>query len=331
MSSQRVHAAEHAVGVAAPAGVVYGLLADAVRWPVLFPSYVHVERMDHDGTQERLHLWDLVQGRVRPLRVRRRLHPRTRTVATERIDPVTPGVVTSGLWRVTPDGDRCVLSLRREHDPPPWFGSSPETDDSALEAEVVTRLDEVKAVAERWTALDQLLLGFEDSIRVSGPHELVYDFFHRIEDWPELVPHIDWVDVEEDVPGVQVADLGSCDWDGAGAVVSRAVRLCFPSAGRVVHKDLLATDPDGAQERPGLSRLLAGHTTEWSVLPGPLGTIVVCSHSAMLKEAALDSALGSDATLVDARHEVRAGLGRASREVLGLAKWHAESALRRVG
>ncbi|MEV3859239.1 SRPBCC family protein [Streptomyces sp. NPDC050095] len=331
MSSQRVHAAEHAVGVAAPAGVVYGLLADAVRWPVLFPSYVHVERMDHDGTEERLHLWDLAQGRVRPLRVRRRLRPRTRTIETERLDPVTPGATTSGLWRVTPDGDRCVLSLSREHDPLPLFGASPETDDSALDAEVRTRLDEVKAVAERWTALDQLLVAFEDSIRVSGPHELVYDFFHRIQDWPDLVPHMDWAEVEEDIPGVQVARLGSCDWDGGSAAVSRAVRLCFPSAGRVVHKDLIGPGLGEATDRPDLSWLLAGHTTEWSVLPAPTGTTVVCSHAVMLKEAAVDPVLGAGATLADARHEVRAGLGQASREVLGLAKWHAESALRRVG
>lgn len=57
--SSRVHACEHTVRVAAPAGVVYGMLADAARWPVFLPSVVHVERLDFDGVQERLRMWEL--------------------------------------------------------------------------------------------------------------------------------------------------------------------------------------------------------------------------------------------------------------------------------
>lgn len=57
--SSRVHACEHTVEVAAPAGVVYGMLADAARWPVFLPSVVHVERLDFDGVQERLRMWEL--------------------------------------------------------------------------------------------------------------------------------------------------------------------------------------------------------------------------------------------------------------------------------
>ncbi|WP_448701673.1 helix-turn-helix domain-containing protein, partial [Streptomyces avidinii] len=59
MPSQRVRTSEHTARIAAPAGVVYGLIADAVRWPLLLPTPVHVERIDFDGVHERLRLWDL--------------------------------------------------------------------------------------------------------------------------------------------------------------------------------------------------------------------------------------------------------------------------------
>ncbi|MFE9454470.1 SRPBCC family protein [Streptomyces sp. NPDC006739] len=320
MSSKRAHTAELTVPVAAPAGVVYGLLADAVHWPVLLPSYVHVERMDHDGSQELLRVWDLADGRVRPLLVRRWLRPQSRTVESVRTDPKVPGAATRGSWSVTPaDGGGSLLTLRRER--PAQAGPEPElaTAQQAVEAEVRTRLTEVKAAAERWELLDELLLAFEDSVRVSGPAELVYDFLYRVRDWADLLPHVERTDVTEESPGVQVADLETCGWDGGGTITSRAVRLCFPSAGRIVHKDVVPPE------------LLLGHTGEWSLVPDETGVTVVCSHAVMLRQEAVEPLLGAGATLADARHEVRAGLGQASSEALALAKWYAESALRQVG
>jgi aromatase len=322
MPSHQAHVAEYAISVAAPAGVVYGLLADPLRWPVLFPSYVHVERIDGDASHELLHVWDMASDRLRALHVRRHLRARTRTIETERIDPATQQVTGRGVWRVTSDGDGgSVLTLRRELGTPPcpapWAGA--DTAAQTLDMEVRARLGEVKALAERWERLDELLLAFLDSVHTTGPPELVYDFLQRIEDWPDLVPHIEWTDVSTDAPGVQIVDIDSAAWDGGDTVTSGAVRLCFPAAGYIVHKDVVS---------PGI---LAGHTVQWALLPDGPGLRAVCTHSVLLREEALASFLGAGATLTDARHEVRTGLGQASAEILGLAKWHAESALRRVG
>ncbi|GAA2307827.1 SRPBCC family protein [Streptomyces kunmingensis] len=322
MSSHPAHVAEYAIPVEAPAGVVYGLLADPLRWPVLFPSYIHVERIDSDGSRELLHLWDMASGRLRALHVRRHLDPRTRTVETERIDPTTRQVTGRGVWRVTPDGDHAsVLTLRRELGTFLALGprAATSTAAQALDAEVRARLDEVRAVAGRWERLDELLMAFSDSVHTTGPPELVYDFLQRIEDWPELVPHIEWTEVGTDVPGVQFVDIDSAAWDGGSTVTSGAVRLCFPAAGYIVHKDVVPP------------AVLSGHTVQWTLLPDSSGVSVVCTHSVLLREEALGSFLGAGATLTDARHEVRTGLGQAGAELLGLAKWHAESALRRVG
>src|SRR5262245_60035285 len=110
MSSQRVRCAQHTVPVAAPAGLVYGLLADAPRWPVLLPSYVHVERVDLDGTEENLRLWQLRHGQVCSVLARRVPRPRERRIEFELRDALLPGAPTSGFWDVVPDGvDRCLL------------------------------------------------------------------------------------------------------------------------------------------------------------------------------------------------------------------------------
>ncbi|MET7698888.1 aromatase/cyclase, partial [Streptomyces sp. NPDC005485] len=111
----RVGSGVHRVEVAAPAGVVYGLLADAGRWPVVLPWYVHVERMDFDGSVERLHLWELRGGRVCTWHARRVLHPHAYAVDFEQYEPARPGAVVSGSWRVEAVGaERSLLTLRQE-------------------------------------------------------------------------------------------------------------------------------------------------------------------------------------------------------------------------
>ncbi|MFF8025124.1 SRPBCC family protein [Streptomyces sp. NPDC007896] len=330
--SSRVHACEDSVGVAAPAGVVYGMLADAACWPVFLPSVVHVERLDFDGVQERLRMWELADeagagaggaggvlgGRVGSWHTRRVLHPDARAVVFEQEDAAWPGSVTSGVWSVRPAGEtECVLALRQERGLPAAAADGAGARREA-EADVHRRLAQVQQAAERWEQLDELLLSFEDRVRIEGPAELVYDFLYRIEDWPERVPHVEWASVREDVPGIQVASLDTCAAPGGRTVSTRAVRLCFPHAGRIVYKETLT---------PGL---IAAHSGEWSLLPDASGVTVVAAHQVMLRQEAVPPVLGAGTGLLEARDHVRAWLSRASTEALGLAKWHAESTVRRL-
>lgn len=65
MTGERVHRTSHSVEVDAPASAVFGLISDATRWPLFFPENVHVERLEFDGTNERLRMWATAGGRLR--------------------------------------------------------------------------------------------------------------------------------------------------------------------------------------------------------------------------------------------------------------------------
>lgn len=321
-ASRRVQASERTAGVAAPPGVVYGLLADAVRWPLLLPAPVHVERMDFDGTQELLRLWDVDAAgeRVRSFHLRRVLSPHARTVAFELEDTFRMGAPTTGRWTVDArDDTQSLLTLRQERTLDGLPGESSERSRREWDEETEAQLVQVKEIAERWKRLDQLLLTFEDSVHVAAPAELVYDFLYRIEDWPELVPHVDAARVVEDVPGVQLASVdGLAEPDGL-SVTTRTVRLCFPAAARIVYKELSSPE------------LIAAHSGEWSLEPDEDGVRVVCAQQVLLREEAVGPVLGEGTELAEARRYVRDGLGRASVETLRLATWHAlNSGVRRL-
>jgi aromatase len=310
MPSSRVRPLEDTVPVAAPAGVVYGILADAARWPLLLAPVLHAERMDFDGTQERLRVWDLVDGRVRTTHARRRLRPPARTVRFQEEDIARRGCPVTGTWTVRAAGDeRSLLSLRLEGAP---AGPGPDALDLGR------RLEQVRQAAERWDRLDELLLSFEDEVRLEGPAELVYDFLYRVQDWARLIPHVERADLTEDRPGVQVSRLDSCAQDDGRTVTTRTVRLCFPHAGRIVYKDTATAEP------------IAAHTGEWSLVPDALGTRIVSTHRVLLREEAVGPVLGEGTSLLEARRYVREYLGRAGRETLELARWHAESAVHRL-
>ncbi|MFJ6797987.1 SRPBCC family protein [Streptomyces sp. NPDC091268] len=319
-SSQRVHASERTAEVAAPAGVVYGLLADAVRWPLLLPAPVHVERMDFDGTHERLRLWDVAGDRVRSFHMRRVLNPHTRTVAFELEDTFRPGVPTIGRWTVEArDDTETLLTLSQQRTLEGLPGDFGPGGRREWEEETEAQLAQVKEIAERWERLDELLLSFEDSVHVAGPAELVYDFLYRIEDWAQLVPHVDAARVVEDVPGVQVAAVDTFAEPGGLGVTTRTVRLCFPAAARIVYKELASPE------------LVAAHSGEWSLEPDEDGVRVVCAQQVMLREEAVEPVLGAGTELAEARRYVREWLGGASAETLRLATWHAlNSSVRRL-
>lgn len=321
MPSQRVHSSEGTALIAAPAGVVYGMLADAVRWPLLLPSPVHVERIDFDGVRERLRLWEWEgEGeRVRSFHVRRVLDPHARTVAFEQEDAARPGLLTAGTWTVEESGTaRCQVTIRQERTVEHLPAAASARSRREWETEPRVRLAHLAAAAERWERLDELLLSFEDSAYVAGPAELVYDFLHRVGDWPQRLPHVESAVVVEDLPGVQLAEVETAATADAGASVTRAVRLCFPAAARIVFKALAAPGP------------IAAHTGAWSLVPEEDGVRVVCAQQVVLDEGAARRAPGAGAGLAGVRRSLRTRLGRESTETLRLAGWRARTAVRRL-
>ncbi|MFJ3964859.1 SRPBCC family protein [Streptomyces sp. NPDC090036] len=319
MPAQRVHTSERTARIAAPAGVVYGLLADAVRWPLLLPAPVHVERIDFDGVRERLRLWDADGDRIRSHHLHRVLHPHARTVEFEQEDTARPGAPTTGTWTVQERGTaHSLVTLRRHRTLDAAPAAATAHSRREWESEPDLQLAHLTAVAERWEHLDRLLLSFEDSAHIDGPAELVYDFLHRIQDWPERLPHVESAEVSEDVPGVQLAAVDTCATPDGRTRSTRVARLCFPSAARIVFKELRTPEP------------LAAHTGEWSLVPEGDGVRVVCAQQVMLREDATGAGPGDDAGLAEARRHVRTWLGRAAAETLRLAGWRARAAVRRL-
>jgi aromatase len=295
--------------------VVYGLIADAVKWPLYFSPSIHVEQLEFDGERERLRMWSLMDGQLKSWTSWRHLDPVERRVEFRQELPASPLTSLGGTLNVRSEGPHCT-ELELLYD----FSVTGDLPDDVAWVERVAdgnsraQLADLKGFAERWTRLDELVLSFEDSVRINGPAELVYDFLYRAGDWPELVPHVTRVDLTEDAPGVQRMTMETLTEDGSHTTES--VRICFPHAGRIIYK------------QTATPTLLEAHTGEWSVIPDETGVTVVAQHSVVLREENIAAVLGEHAGLAHARRHVREALGRNCRALLAQAEKHAESAVR---
>lgn len=316
VSGERVHRTTHSVEVAAPAGVVYGMISNAVQWPLFFPPNVHVERLEFDGRDERLRMWAVANGQVRSWLSRRVQDPEARRIDFRQQHPQAPVESMNGSWTVRErPGGTSLLTLLHDFTVIDDRPGDVSWTQRAVDTNSTAELAQLKHLAERWTRLDELVLSFEDAVRVKGPAELVYDFLYRVGDWPELVPHVARLDLTEDAPGVQVMAMDTRTADGA-THTTESVRICFPHAGRIVYKQTRTP------------ALMEAHTGEWSVLPDESGVTVISQHNVVLREEAVERVLGEGADLARARRYVREALGRNSTATLNLAKRHAESAIR---
>lgn len=315
MSGERVDRAVHHVRVAAPAGVVYALIADAVRWPLYFSSSVHVERLEFDGERERLRMWHLMDGRLKTWISWRRLDPVARRAEFRQEPPASPLASMGGAVSVRDRGPHeSELELRYGFSVAGDLPGDAAWAQRAADGDSRTRLADLKRSAERWTRLDELTLTFEDSVRIEGPAEPAYDFLYRAGEWPAVVPHVLGADLTEDAPGVQRLVTEELSEDGPHR--GGAVRLCFPHAGRILYK------------QTATPALLAAHTGEWSLLPDETGATLTAQQSVVLREENITAVLGAHADLAHARRHVRETLGRDARSLLALAKRHAESTVR---
>ncbi|MFJ8166676.1 aromatase/cyclase [Streptomyces sp. NPDC096136] len=315
MSGERVQHTSYSVDVAAPAGVVYALLADTTQWPLFVPPSIHVERLDFDGTRDRFGMWATAGGTVTSWVSRRSLDPARRTIDFHQEVPAPPATAMSGRWEVAElGGGRSRLTLHHRFAVADGDRAGARWLAEATDGNSHAELEQLKRTAEQWSALDGLLLTFEDSVRVQGPPELVYDFLYRAEDWPLHLPEITRAQVSEHRTGVQLLDLATRAADGT-ADTSESVRVCLPHAGRIVYK------------RTRTPRLLAAHTGEWSVDPDETGVTAVASHRVLLRPEDIEPVLGPGADLARARDHVRRSLGGTCTRILHLARRHAETAV----
>ncbi|MFF3650759.1 aromatase/cyclase [Streptomyces sp. NPDC002181] len=317
MAAGRVHRTVHETEVAAPAGVVYGLIADPVQWPLYFPPNVYVERLEFDGVNERLRMWATANGQVKTWSSRRVLDAAARRIEFRQEVPAAPLSAMTGTWIVEPLGtERSRLTLLHDFSVEGDRAEDVEWVERATDTNSRAELANLAKLGEGWGRLDDLVMSFEDRVDVDAPPELVYSFLERAERWPELLPHVSRLELTEDLPGVQVMAMDTLTADGS-AHTTESVRVCFPAAGRIVYKQTRTP------------ALMSAHTGAWTVTGGAYGSTVVSRHGVVLRAEAVTAVLGPSADLAAARRYVREALGRNSTATMTYAKQHAESALAR--
>ncbi|MFJ6700872.1 aromatase/cyclase [Streptomyces sp. NPDC091272] len=308
----RVHRTVHTTDVDAPAGAVYGLIADATGWPLFFGPNVHVERLASDGTDEHLAMWATAGGRVSHWTSHRRLDAAARRVAFRQEVPAPPLAAMSGAWVVEPRGaERARLTLLHDFSVPGDRAEDVAWVERATDTNSRAELANIARLGERWARLDELVLSFEDSVHVAAPAEPVYGFLQRVADWQRLLPHVSRLEVDEDGP-VQVMTMDTLTADGASHT-TESVRVCLPESGRIVYKQTRTP------------ALMEAHTGCWTVTGDAHGTTVTSRHSVILREENITAVLGEEATLSSARTYVREALGRNSTATLNHAKRYAQS------
>lgn len=311
MATQQPHTTTHHTEIAAPADVVYRLLADATLWPVYFRPNVHVERLEGDARTERLRMWATAGDQVKNWTSRRDLDAKARTIGF-RQEVFTPPVASMrGEWRVAATGAQTsTLTLLHEFaavddDPAQTAWLAEVTDQNST-----TELANVKALAERADRLGELVFSFADEVTVNGPADAVYEFLYRSDAWPRRLPHVSRLDLAEDAEGVQTMIMDTRTEDGS-THTTESIRVCF-GRDRIVYKQ--TTTP----------ALMNAHTGEWTVVPDEDGVRAISRHTVEVKESAIETVLGAGATVETARGFLRKALGGNSTATLKLAKEFAE-------
>src|SRR5215468_1304622 len=218
----------HTAFVAAPPRVVYRLIAEATRWPFLFPSIVHVDRLEAGAAEDRLQLWAVGNGAVRSWVSRRYLDQEGMRIRFRHESPAPPLASMTGEWVFVPlpDNATSVVLLHKFR----AVGDDPVNTariQQAVDRNSTAELAALKTAAELGDRLPTLVLGLSDTVFIGGPAGPVYEFLYRVQDWPQRLPHVSRLVLDEAVPNVQTVEMDTGGLDDLPQTV-RLVRVCFP-------------------------------------------------------------------------------------------------------
>ncbi|MFI6442586.1 SRPBCC family protein [Streptomyces sp. NPDC050759] len=314
-TAAEVRHTEHEITVDAPADTVYRLIHAATDWPAVFPPTVHVEELERDESHERLRIWATANGEVKNWTSRRDFDPEARRIDFRQEKSSAPVASMGGAWIVEPlSGTRTRVRLLHDYtavddapDAVSWIAQAVDRNSGA-------ELRALKEAAEL-RAADELVFSFEDTVRIRGRAEDVYDFLNEAQLWEERLPHVSRVELTEDTPGVQVLEMDTRAKDGSSHT-TKSIRLCTPHT-TIRYKQIV------------LPALLAAHTGVWTVEPlsGPEGGVAVTSqHTVVIRPDAIEGVMGEGAGIVQAQEFVRSALSTNSRATLALTKEFAENA-----
>ncbi|MDQ3403038.1 MAG: aromatase/cyclase [Actinomycetota bacterium] len=302
----------HEITIAAPAKQVYQFIADVANWPQIFPPSVYVEHLEQGESTERIQIWATANGEAKTWTSRRNLDPEALRVDFRQEVSTPPVGSLGGAWLIEPisDGEcrvRLLHDYRAVDDDPEklaWI-------DKAVDRNSTAELASMKVNAELATGASELLLTFDDTVRIAGSAKDVYDFINEAHLWEQRLPHVAKVTLREDTPGLQLLEMDTRTKDGS-THTTKSVRVCFPHH-KIVYKQIVV---------PALMTLHTGH---WLFEADADGVSVTSRHTVAINEANIAKVLGADAGVEEARTFVRNALSTNSLATLGHAKEYAES------
>jgi hypothetical protein len=293
--------------VAAPEEVVYDIIADVHRWPVIFGPSLYAQHLERGEHTERFQLWALVNDEVKSWVSRRELDRDGRCIRFEQEHSQPPIAAMGGEWRFRPlPGRRTEVVLVHhfaavgdEPDAVGWISRALDRN-SVEELNALARIAELDLVG----GVDDVVLTFDDTVPVDVPAADAYAFVDRADLWADRLPHVSRVALRTPQAGVQDMEMDTVTPDGA-THTTRSVRLCFPDE-RIVYKQLVPP------------ALLFGHSGTWTFTDtADAGqALVTARHTVAINPAAVAEVLGEDATLAAARTYVRDALTANSRTTM---------------
>ncbi|MFJ1749684.1 aromatase/cyclase [Streptomyces sp. NPDC088116] len=311
MSESAPREVEHEIVVKAPAHTVYRLIEDVTNWPHVFPPTIHVERLDTEGSSERIQIWATAGGEAKTWTSRRELAPDALRITFRQEVSAPPVASMGGAWVIEPlTADTCRVRLLHDYRA---VGDSPEAlawIEEAVDRNSRSELAALRDSAELAGGTGELFLTFDDAVRIDGSAEDVYDFLNAADRWRDRLPHVDRVELREDDPGLQVLTMDTLTKDGSKHT-TESIRVCFPRT-RIVYK----------QTR--VPALMTVHTGEWILVEQADGLVATSRHTVVLNPGAIPQVLGGTAEVADARTFVRNALSTNSLATLGYAKEYAE-------
>ncbi|MGH3912822.1 MAG: aromatase/cyclase [Pseudonocardiaceae bacterium] len=304
---------EHARVVNAPVEVLYELVADVTRWPVIFGPSLHVRHFQRGPEHEHFQLWALVGGQVKNWTSRRTLDASGLRITFEQERSQAPIVSMGGSWsfRALPGGRTQVVL---EHH---FSAEGQRVIDwiaDAVDRNSEEELAALSRIAELGAPVQEVIDTFEDTVRLAGSAADAYTFINRSDEWPDRLPHVRRVLLHEERPGVQHMEMDTVTADGS-AHTTKSVRICLPHE-QIVYKQLVPP------------AMLLGHSGAWhfAAVPGePDSAIVTARHTVAINPVAAREVLGADSTLADARRYLREALGGNGRATLAHAGSYAQS------
>nr|AAK06788.1 putative cyclase/dehydrase SimA5 [Streptomyces antibioticus]AAL15584.1 Sim6 [Streptomyces antibioticus] len=312
MSDSGISHVEHTIEVDAPATDVYRLLAEVENWPRIFGPTIHVDHVERGARTERIRIWATANGAAKSWTSRRELDPEALRIDFRQEVSAPPVAAMGGAWIIEPVSEgacrvRLLHDYRAIDDAPEdlaWI-------EQAVDRNSRSELAALKANAEVVVgAADELMLSFQDSVRIDGSAKDVYDFLNEADRWTERLPHVAEVELTEQTPGLQVLTMETRAKDGSTHTTS-SVRVCFPHE-RIVYKQTV------------LPALMTLHTGYWLLEEDGEGTVATSQHTVIINTANIRAILGESAGVAEARQYVQTALSTNSRATLGHAKDYAE-------